>query len=142
MEVTLIIKSIMGLVVILAILMFLFFYKNKTKKEVAKVKVKTSSPQKSTKKDLKSLHAIIKMKSTTAKELQETLDLVIKYYGVIPKRVDESFKIYMNILFTICRHPNTNKDIIIKFNRELDKLNPSYKAEINDAITKGLNSRG
>jgi hypothetical protein len=48
----------------------------------------------------------------------------------------------MDILFAICRHPNTNKDIIINFDKELEHLNPEYKKEINEAIAKGLNSRG
>jgi len=56
-------------------------------------------------------------------------------------RAHPDFDIYMEILFTICRHPNTNKDIVIKFDRELGRLNPEYKKEINEAITKGLNSR-
>jgi len=56
-------------------------------------------------------------------------------------RTHPDFDTYMDILFTICRHPNTNKDIIIKFDKELSRLNPEYKKEINEAITKGLNSR-
>jgi len=48
----------------------------------------------------------------------------------------------MNILFAICLHPNTNKNIILSFNKELVRLNPKYKVEINGAISKGLNSRG
>ena len=56
-------------------------------------------------------------------------------------RSHTDFDIYMDILFTICRHPNTNKNIIIKFDRQLTNENPEYKADINDAITKGLNSR-
>ena len=56
-------------------------------------------------------------------------------------RAHPDFDIYMDILFTICRHPNANKDLIIKFDRELEELNSEYKKEINDAITKGLNSR-
>ena len=147
MEITLIIKSFMGLVIVLAALMFLLFYSPNSKAKKAEKKLSKTVPDtKKPKTDLDSLRAIIKNKKTTSVELKEALDLVLKYYGNIHKklgiRVHPDFDIYMEILIVICRHPNTNKNIIIDFDKELSKLNPQYKAEINDAITKGLNSRG
>ncbi|MCD6172465.1 MAG: hypothetical protein J7J96_01585 [Sulfurimonas sp.] len=147
MEITLIIKSFMGLVIVLAALMFLLFYSPNSKSKKAEKKLSKTVPDtKKLKTDLDSLRAIIKNKKTTSVELKEALDLVLKYYGNIHKklgiRVHPDFDIYMEILIVICRHPNTNKNIIIDFDKELLKLNPQYKAEINDAITKGLNSRG
>ncbi len=145
-EITLLIKSIMGLIVILSILIFLMFYGKKSKKQKKEIKSSVSRKKDSPNTDLEYLKLIIKKKKTTDIELQETLDLVIKYHGVIHKklglRAHPDFDTYMDILFTICRHPNTTKDIIIKFDKELTRLNPQYKPEINDAITKGLNSRG
>ena len=146
MDMELIIKSILGLVVILAILIFIMFYmfpkENKQKSKQTKKKT-TSTQHKDT--SLEALRKIIKNKASSSKELSEALDLIIKHHGHIPKktaaRSHKDFDIYMDILFTICRHPNTNKDIIIKFDRELSKKNPEYKADINDAITKGLESR-
>ena len=57
-------------------------------------------------------------------------------------RAHPDFDIYMDILFTICRHPNTTKNLILDFDKELERLNPEYKPEINNALAKGLNSRG
>ena len=115
-------------------------------KQVIKTPTNTSPKSKKSDTDLDSLKAIIKRKKTTSKELKEALDLVIKHHGHIHKKLGArshpDFDIYMDILFSICRHPNTNKNIIINFDKELARLNPEYKAEINDAITKGLNSRG
>jgi len=148
MEITLLIKSVMGLVVLLAILIFFLFYSSKSKqKKVQKSTFKSSSPKTNKPKvDLSSLRATIKDKQSSSKELKEALDLVLKHYGVIHKkmglRAHADFDVYMDILFTICRHPNTSKSIILGFDKELARLNPDYKAEINDAITKGLNSRG
>jgi len=148
MEITLLIKSIMGLIAVLALLMFLFFYSSsfkKNKKTDTKITKKTTKPREEVP-DLQTLRAIIKNKKTKTKELKKSLDLVLKYYGNIHKklgvRVHPDFDVYMEILFTICRHPHTNKNIIVDFDKELGRLNPDYKAEINDAITKGLNSRG
>jgi len=50
--------------------------------------------------------------------------------------------IYKFLITRLCRHPNTNKDLIIKFTNSLEKLNPSYKIEINENLMTGLNSRG
>ncbi|WP_373001914.1 hypothetical protein [Sulfurimonas sp.] len=147
MEITLLLKSIMGLVIVLALLIFLLFLPSNRKKE--KTESKEATPivvaQRPPNTDLEYLRSIIKKKKSTTKELQEALELVIKYHGIVHEklglRAHPDFDIYMDILFTICRHPNTNKDIVVKFDRELGRLNPDYKKEINEAITKGLNSR-
>lgn len=165
MEPELIIKSIMGLVAILAILIFLLFLEPKKKvikKEILvpnekltknekfaenKKLTEDAAPisQEKTNTDLESLVKIIKNKRADAEEISQTLDLIIKHHGKVHKKIGlkthHDFDTYMDIFFTICRHPNANKDLIIKFDRELEELNPEYKKEINDAITKGLNSR-
>jgi len=146
MEITLLFKSIAGLVVILGILIFIFLYvqSGKKAKKVQKQKKKTIE-KKEMSHEFKDLLAVIKDKSSTSQELSEALDLIIKYHGHIHKklgmRTHPEFDIYAEIIFRICRHPNTNKDIIVKFDRELEKLNPEYVREINDTLTKGLNSR-
>ncbi|MEK6658090.1 MAG: hypothetical protein AABY36_00245 [Campylobacterota bacterium] len=145
MEAELIIKSMMGLIAILAVLIFFLFFESGRKSKTQK-KSGNNNAVEEIKPDLSSLVIIVKNKKTDEKRLGETLDLIIKYYGIIDKEVGirphPSFDIYAKILSTICKHPNTNKNIIIKFDRELEKLNPEYKKEINEAIAKGLNSRG
>ena len=130
MEISLLIQIVIGLIIVLAILMF-FFFSSRSKK------VKEDSAVYEEKLDLQTLVKIIKNKKSTSGELQEALDLVLKDYGVI-----DNLDLYIDMLFIICLHPNTNKNIIISFNKELVRLNPKYKLEINGAITKGLNSRG
>ena len=148
MEVTLLVKSIVGLVVILGILIFIFLYTQAVKKEKKKLKKQsvTKKREDESSHSLEDLLEIIRNKRSTTAELKEALDLIIKYHGHIhPKlgvRTHPDFDIYSEILLRICRHPNTSKDIIIKFDRELEKLNPQYVREINDSLTKGLNSRG
>lgn len=153
METELIIKSIIGLVVILTILIFLLFFEpNRAKKELSKNKEVAQKINNDTNSsslvntDLNYLVSILKNKKSDAKKLSEALELIIKHHGSVHQKLGirphPDFNIYMDILFTICRHKNTNKDIIIKFDRELTKLNPQYKQEINESITRGLNSRG
>jgi len=153
MDIELIIQSVMGLVALLALLLFLLFLTsssstNKKEKKSQKAVVKKSIVTKTLDKmpnDLNSLRDIIKDKQSTTNELRQALELVIKYHGTIHTklglRAHPDFDPYMDILFTICRHPNADKDIIINFDRELGRLNPEYKQDINEAITKGLTSR-
>lgn len=146
MELTLLIKSVLGLIFVLVILVFLLLLssRNKKAKTVEVVEKAVKEPRPAT--DLPTLVGIIRNKNSSAEELQAALDLIIKYHGTIhPKlgmRTHPEYDVYMEVLFTICRHPSTNKDIILSFDRELEKKNPDYKIEINEAITNGLNSRG
>lgn len=149
MAAELVFYAIIGLVVILAVLILLLFLspsKEDTKKNEENKKSQKQEPKTITRTDLDYLLGVIKNKKTTTKELATVLELVIKHHGTIAKklgiRAHPDFDIYADILFTICRHKNTNKNIIIKFDKELVALNPDYKEEINDAVTKGLNSRG
>ncbi len=145
----LVIYAIIGLIAILAVLILLLFLSPKpegVKKNEEQKKGQKQEPKVITRTDLDYLLGVIKNKKTTAKELAAVLDLVIKHHGTIAKKLGirshPDFDIYADILLTICRHKNTNKNIIIKFNKEIVALNPDYKEEINDAVTKGLNSRG
>jgi hypothetical protein len=149
MDIFLLIKSIVGLLVVLAILMFFFFYIPSQKRKKAAAQEKKVTPVKKRvveKRALKDLLAVIRNKSATTQELSEALDLIIKDYGHIHSKLGmrshPDFDIYSEILLRICRHKNTNKDIIVKFDKELEKLNPEYIREINDSLSKGLNSRG
>ncbi len=147
MDIVLLIKSGMGLIVILMLLVYLFFFSSKSskKKDVVKKTYTKKSPLK-VNYDLVHLISIIKNKKSTKEELQKALDLIIKYHGTIHKklgvRVHPDFDNYMDILFTLCRHPNVTTKLIIAFDKELEDRNPEYKPEINNALSKGLNSRG
>ncbi len=157
MEAELIIKSIMGLIALLALLIFLLFLEpgkaKKAKEKLSEIKAVIEEDNSELnggvldkEPDLNSLADIIKNKKSDVPKLAYALDLIKKHHGKVHKklgiRAHPDFDIYMDILFTLCRHPNANKDLIINFDRELEKLNPEYKQEINEAITKGLNSRG
>lgn len=158
METEFIIKAIIGLIIVLAILIFLLFLEpNKDakgeQKQQSAPEVKKESKEERKEEDVSSVNTdlfhlvdVIKNRRSNAHTLSEALELVIKHHGRVHKKLGlrphPDFDTYIDILFTICRHPNANKDMIITFDRELERLNPEYKKEINEAIAKGLNSRG
>lgn len=149
METELIIKSVMGLIALLSLLVFLLFLepnKNK-KKSTSTAKTNTQNEKISTEDtNLDTLVAIVKNKKSDSTRLAYALNAIIKHHGLIHKKMGATphrdFDTYMGILFTLCRHPNANKNLIIDFDRELTRLNPDYTQEINTAISKGLASRG
>jgi len=143
MEITLIVKSLMGLLVLLALLVvFLAVAPKPVEKKVVKVEPKVKKPNT----DLEYLRSVIRNRKSNEQELEEALDLILKHHGTIPKKLGmrphPGFDAYIDILVYICRHPNATKEIIIKFDFGLEKKNPDYKMEINTALSKGLTSRG
>ncbi len=148
MDIVLLIKSFLGLIVVLGILLFLLLKGSSKKKKKSVDAKKSVKPQKKGNafESLDTLVKVIKDKKSSTKELKEALDKIIKYHGKIhPKlgvRAHPDFNIYGEIILRICHHPNTSKDLIINFDRDLEEKNKEYKREINDFLTKGLETRG
>ena len=146
MEITILVQSIIGLVVILGILVFLLSspFKNKSNKET--ISDKKTSPKIAIKTDFRYLVSIVANLESSTEELADSLALIIKYHGTMHKKLGilahPESNAYMDVLFKVCRHKNANKEMIVKFNNDLEKLNPQYTREINDALMRGLNSRG
>ena len=150
METELIIKSIMGLVAILVFLVLLLYFipseKEETQEEEKeKQQAKKDSLTEELPTDLESLKIIIQDKKSSTQILAKALDLIIEYHGTVHTklglRAHPDFDIYAEILFSLCGHKNADKTIVVKFDKALGDLNPDYKEDINEAMTKGLNSR-
>lgn len=145
MEVTSLIKLIIGLVGILGFLLFVFLYRSSIKKNIPR---KAKNQAKKVDKNIPSFDLLVKRvknNNTTSSELNDALNLILYHYGDIPKKIGISahpdFTKYAEVLMKICRHPNTNKDIIVKFNLGLEKKNPEYKKEINNFVEQALDLR-
>ncbi|WP_304545113.1 hypothetical protein [Sulfurimonas microaerophilic] len=144
MDIVFIIKSLIGLVFLLGILVALLLYRpNKKKKEQ---EILAQMAKKDSDYTFEELYSIVKNKHTTTEKLQWALDVIIKYHGNIPPKngihLSNDFYKYSEVLLRICQHPNTTKDLILEFDKALRELNPEYKKEINDFLTRGLNARG
>lgn len=146
MEVTLLVKSFIGLVLLLGVLILFLLYRSKQKKVAKKREEKAVKSKSSDYMSLEKLADIIRNKKSTKEELKSALDLILKHHGTIHSKLGlrphPDFNIYGEIVLRICRHPNTNKNIILDFDRALEAKNKEYKKDINDFLTKGLNSRG
>jgi len=144
MDVVFILKSLAGLVVILSILLLLVFYPGKkAKAEVKKAKKSTNHKPPMT---LVEVLKVVKNRKSSKEELESAIDALIKFHGKIPNKrgalPHPEFDTYEEIVLRLCHHPSTSKEIILKLDRTLQKENPSYRRELNNALTKGLNARG
>lgn len=146
MDILLLVKTIATLAGVLGVLIFFYLYI--TYKNPPKKKKNSQKPLhiREVKPDFTTLLEVIRDKKSTTQELKEAVELIIKYYGKIPKklgmRAHPKFELYSEIILRLCHHPNINKEIILRLDRELERQNPEYKLEINDSLEKGLNTRG
>jgi hypothetical protein len=148
MNILYIIALILGSLVILVLVAFVFMRGTTEHRDLVILEVKdkkTAEHEPKIPHDFESLRKIIKNKKSSAKQLEEALELILKYYGDIhPKlgiRTHPDFDNYMDVIIRLCRHPRATSKMVVSFDKELRKKNPDYEKDINDAITKGLNSR-
>lgn len=118
------------LVLLLGVLLVILFIGAKKKKALEMQEKKRKVI------DLGTLVKKIKSKTATETELKENLELVLNLYGII-----DDFAVYEDILFTITLHPNTNKNLILYFDKQLSQQNPEYKVRISDAVMDALKAR-
>jgi len=92
------------------------------------------------------LAGVLKNRQSSSSDLGDALDEIISHYGHIHAKLGirphPDFDRYSELVFAICRHQNTTKDLIVSFDRGLSRLNPQYRLEIDEEVKKGLNSRG
>ena len=146
MDILFILKALAGLVVILALLIGVFFYSKKSSQTKKKNRDTHQIKKRTDVCRLEDILAVLKDKKSTFEELQKSVECLVKYHATIPHklgiRAHPDFDIYEEIVLRLSKHPSTNKDLILRVDRVLQKENPSYKVELNNALTKGLNARG
>jgi len=149
MDIDLLIKSIIGLIVILFLLIVVFVLPAKEKPKKKQKKKQTITQQKpKTLDDLDfdELRAIVRRPSTSKEELKKAIEQIVKNYSKIPPklgiRTHPDFDKYVDLIIHLIRHPNTDKKLILELDKTLLKNNPQYKEELNEALSKGLNSLG
>jgi len=152
MEIEFIIKSVAVLLVLLFLLILFFVLPKKrkslkrTNKKKKKERVYNAHQVKKEDKVLTfdELRAIVRKRSSTTIELEKVVDQVIKNYNKIPPkrgiRSHPEFDKYIDLMMHLVRHRNTNKHLILKLDRALIDANPEYKVELNDTLSKALNS--
>ena len=130
--------SIGILSVILFALVSLLLFRSRKKKEPEEVK----EPGIPTFEELKS---ILKNKDADNETLRDALDEIVALYGEIDPKIDgrpsKHFDKYMELIFIVCKHPNSDKRLVLDFEKDLARKNPQYIKNLDKAVTQGLSFR-
>ena len=136
MQISFLVEAIVGLVILLGISFFLLFMNMRKQKKSEPLSDKKL--EKSPKNSLQTLLKSIKNKNTSTQELQIVVNTILDDFGMIK---EEDFNLYAHILLETARHPNANKNIILTLDKGLCEKNPTYKKDISNFTSQGLNSR-
>jgi hypothetical protein len=141
MDVTTLILTLTGLLGVLLVLVLIYIF-TRGPKEPAKAAVKTeTAPRRAPEglRTLEALEAVIRDRSSSKEELSSAVEAIGSHYGKIHAT---TLARYSRIIMSLCRHPNTDKTIIIGFDKVLRQQNPGMRQELDLALRKGLDSRG
>ena len=147
MDILILIKSGLGLMVILGVLVsLLIFPRRLKKKDLKKTKEVMPVKEKNDVLSLKELRKRVTSRESSTEELKDAIELIIKNYGTMYEKKSGVLShpesdIYMDIVFKLCRHQNATTAMIVQFTNSLEKLNPQYGKGINNSMMRGLNSR-
>ncbi len=134
------VKIILVLIVVLSVLIVVLFLRQKSKKAESKQQNNDECIT------FECLINNLKDRKSSQSKLERTIELLIKHHGNISHQIDNKthsdFEKYKEIFLLLCTHKNATTAMILGFDRELAKLNPEYKKDINEAIAKGLKARG
>lgn len=145
MDITALIIVIVVFLVILLILVVVFFVMGSGNRALD-VRVPSKEEAKKERRSFAELAAIINRKSSSAEALQSAVDELIETHGQITDKLGirphPDFDRYVEIIFAVCRHRHTSKELILSLDKGLSDLNPAYRLDIDNVVQKGLNSRG
>ncbi|OHD96118.1 MAG: hypothetical protein A2552_09045 [Sulfuricurvum sp. RIFOXYD2_FULL_44_160] len=125
------ILTIAGLLFILIVLVALYVWssKSKTVPETVPTTIET----------FESLSAIIKNRSSSARELNHAVEMILSHFGTITSHTVGKYKL---LLEELCTHPRTDSKLILRFEKTLRMNNPTYAHDIEKSLALGLAQRG
>lgn len=123
-----------GLILLLISLVFLYVWLGKSKKIVKKSVVAEKKIE-----NFQTFINIIKDAKSSKQELTRAVDMIVKDYYIISK---DSESKYLNLIFLICIHPETDSQLVLKLEKNIREKNPKHAKEIEKALARGLAARG
>lgn len=145
MDVTTLILALTGLLGILLVLVLIYIFARAPKE-----KPQTAAPKSAGKSEaaprkapegvptLDALEAVVFNRSSSKEALRSAVEAIGMHYGKI---YATTLNRYMRIIMSLCRHPNTDKTILVNFDKTLRQQNPGMRQELEMALKKGLDSR-
>lgn len=85
-------------------------------------------------------------KDSSKEELKEAIEQLIRHHGKIHAKLGDlihpDFKRYLELIISLCKNPQADKELILALDQKLRVKNPKYGLEIDEAVNKGITARG
>jgi uncharacterized protein YpmS len=132
MDKTTLVLIMAGLLVLFIVLVAVYVIMGRSKKTV--------SVSRETAITFEMLCAVIKHASTQNPELNRAVDTIIERYCNVIEG-ERPFEVYASLLAKLCVHPHTDSKMILRFQRSVLAVNPTYKEQIEKTLKLGLAGR-
>jgi hypothetical protein len=85
-------------------------------------------------------------KHSSKSELKEAIEQLVRHHGKIHSKLGDlahpDFKRYLELIISLCKNPQADKELILSLDQKLRVKNPKYGLEIDEAVNKGIAARG
>lgn len=92
------------------------------------------------------ISALFSNSQSSKAELQEAIEQLIRHHGKIHAKLGDlihpDFKRYLELIISLCKNPQADKELILSLDQKLRIKNPKYGLEIDEAVNKGIAARG
>jgi ABC-type multidrug transport system fused ATPase/permease subunit len=105
---------------------------------IASKRAKMLAEQKAKEMSVEEVERIFKSPHSSRSKLNDALNYMIEHHVVIP---GGEFNRYENLIKSLCKHRNTDKTLVLKFDRALNKANQGHKKSLAKVLKSALNAR-
>jgi len=92
------------------------------------------------------IRVLFSHKDSSKPELKEAIEQLVRHHGKIHAKLGDlvhpDFKRYLELIISLCKNPQADKELIISLDQKLRVKNPKYGLEIDEAVNKGIAARG
>ena len=92
------------------------------------------------------IKALFSHKHSSKAELKEAIEQLVRHHGKIHAKLGDlihpDFKRYLELIISLCKNPQADKELILSLDQKLRIKNPKYSLEIDEAVNKGIAARG
>jgi hypothetical protein len=92
------------------------------------------------------IRVLFSHRDSSKAELKEAIEQLVRHHGKIHAKLGDlvhpDFKRYLELIISLCKNPQADKELILSLDQKLRVKNPKYGLEIDEAVNKGIAARG
>jgi hypothetical protein len=139
MDLSVLIMMLAGLLALLLLLVVVYLLNRPKPASKRRPSDKALKPAEGGLSTFDALEAVILDPKSSKAELSKAVDAIRSNHAMIRAGTLER---YTRLMTALCRHPHTDKSLVISLDKGLQEQNPNFRQELEAALQKGLNARG